>query len=457
MIVHVRCPRCGYRMKEHQGVLGQTIPCPGCRAWMRVEPGMGVSGEATIARAVPAEPPAAQPASPHKASEQRDEPSAWRHPAVWIGVLTILALIAIYVVTMRSGKPPSHSGTGQAKAPEPTATAPSPSPTGSAPSPPLAPQDAGAAPTVAPAAPAGGDPNAQTPPLPTESATPADAVSAGADGSAGSTASPAAEALPTPAPPEAPSPPAPSQPASLGAAGTASAPWMQPAQDADANAPLESPAASQTALAEPLSAEALFKQASPAVARVVVRDRLAREQGLGSGFFVSADGRMVTNHHVVDSAYSAYVVLSSGLNLPVQGVLALDADADLAVLKVDGRGLPHLTLAARGHTPPVGSRVYAIGNPQGFTNTLSEGLVSGRRAVTPGLSLLQTTAPISAGSSGGPLLDATGRVIGVTTFSLVSRDSQNLNFAVPTDKVWSLLSRAARARPTPLNRVPNLP
>jgi S1-C subfamily serine protease len=188
-------------------------------------------------------------------------------------------------------------------------------------------------------------------------------------------------------------------------------------------------------------------------------DRLGMERGFGSGFFVSADGKVVTNHHVVEDAYAANVMTSEGTRLVVQGLLALDIDADLAVLKVNGKGAAHLVLAARGSAPVVGSRAYAIGNPEGFANTLSEGLVSGKRRVAADLFLLQTTAPISPGSSGGPLLDESGRVIGVTTLSLsrVAPGSQNLNFAVPAEKVWSLLGRAARASPVPLNRMPKQP
>jgi S1-C subfamily serine protease len=145
--------------------------------------------------------------------------------------------------------------------------------------------------------------------------------------------------------------------------------------------------------------------------------------------------------------------------MEVQGFLALDVAADLVILKVAGRSPTYLMLAALGHEPAVGSRAYAIGNPEGLANTLSEGLVSGRRQgrKVADMVWLQTTAPISHGSSGGPLLDASGRVIGVTTKSLAAPDAQNLNFAVPSDKVRSLLDRAARASPIPLNRMPKQP
>ncbi|MFI5380036.1 MAG: S1C family serine protease, partial [Tepidisphaerales bacterium] len=107
-----------------------------------------------------------------------------------------------------------------------------------------------------------------------------------------------------------------------------------------------------------------------------------------------------------------------------------------ALLKVDAKDLPMLTLSPEA-IPSIGTRVYAIGSPRDLCNTLSEGLVSGLRRETPGVTHIQTTAPISPGSSGGPLLDESGRVIGVT--SAFRADGQNLNFAVGTGRVSELL------------------
>jgi len=198
-----------------------------------------------------------------------------------------------------------------------------------------------------------------------------------------------------------------------------------------------------------LSAEQVFSRVSPAVVRVVVRDREFKEIGLGSGFFVTADGLLVTNHHVVRGAEFATVLRADGSTLFVDGVLALDEDHDLAVLKVGGTGLPCLEVApAAAAPPPVGSRVYAIGNPQGLTNTLSEGLVSGIRQEGGEVRAIQTTAAISPGSSGGPLVDSQGRVVGVITAYLAG--GQGLNFAVPAAAVRALLAKAAAGKPAPL-------
>ncbi len=190
-----------------------------------------------------------------------------------------------------------------------------------------------------------------------------------------------------------------------------------------------------------MSPEELFAKTSPAVVRVVVRDKDSKVISFGSGFFISADGLLITNYHVIKDAKFASVLLSNNATLFVDGVAATDAKADLALLKVNGKDLPHLTIA--GEKPPkVGAKVYAIGNPQGLTNTLSEGMVSGLRKIKDGLSLIQTTAPISKGSSGGPLLTLNGKVVGVTSAYLAG--GQNLNFAVPAEKIAALLKKRGK-------------
>ena len=157
-----------------------------------------------------------------------------------------------------------------------------------------------------------------------------------------------------------------------------------------------------------LSADEVFAKASPAVVRVEVRDSQFRLIGQGSGFLVSEDGLIATNHHVVQSAYFAHVILNDGTKYPVEGVAALDRNADLALLQIKGLQLPVLKVATTD-LPQVGARVYAIGNPKGLINSLSDGLISGHRKRDDDVTLIQTTVPISPGSSGGPLLSDDGR------------------------------------------------
>ncbi len=200
---------------------------------------------------------------------------------------------------------------------------------------------------------------------------------------------------------------------------------------------------------ESMPAMRLFEKASPSVVSVVVTGagRLVKR---GTGFLVSDDGLVATNYHVIKGGRSAEVILPTRARLVVKGVVASNRDWDLAILRVEGKSLPFLKIAK--DDPKIGAKVYAIGNPKGLTNTLSEGLVSGVRELKGELSLLQTTAAISAGSSGGPLLADNGEVVGITTATLVT--GQNLNFAVPGKLLLSLLSGVGE--PTPLSRTPSV-
>jgi len=200
-----------------------------------------------------------------------------------------------------------------------------------------------------------------------------------------------------------------------------------------------------------IAPEDLYKQCSPAVVYIttVEQDEEGQKFFQGSGFLVASDGILVTNHHVVADACSVTVTLPSGATLAVEGVLALDEAADLAVLKVRGKDLPTLPLLPQGETASIGTQVYAIGSPKGLANTLSSGLVSGL-PTRDGQPKLQTTAPISPGSSGGPILDGHGRVVGVAASGLVGDGAQNLNFAVPSGKVHEILAVAKTSTPIPL-------
>lgn len=183
-------------------------------------------------------------------------------------------------------------------------------------------------------------------------------------------------------------------------------------------------------------ADELFASHSPAVVRVIARgSNFSLMQG--SGFFISRDGLLVTNYHVIRGAEFASILRDDNTTLFVEGIAAEDRDADLALLKVNVEDVPFLRIAPDA-PPKVGTTVYAIGNPEGLTNTLSAGLVSGLRRRANSLVALQTSAAISHGSSGGPLLSPDGVVVGVT--SAMAADGQNLNFAVPASQVRELMS-----------------
>ncbi len=199
----------------------------------------------------------------------------------------------------------------------------------------------------------------------------------------------------------------------------------------------DAPAASEDQRSIGLSPEELFQRAAPAVVRLLVMDRNSNPIGFGSGFFVSPDGLLVTNYHVIEQAESAEVWLSNNARFDVDGIAALDTEYDLALLRVAGTDLPFLRLSA-AEPPAVGTRVFAIGNPHGLTSTLSNGLISALRRDAETVVLLQTNAAISPGSSGGPLLTENGSVVGVTTAYLAG--GQNLNFAVTASRVLELIS-----------------
>src|SRR5262245_63642300 len=166
-------------------------------------------------------------------------------------------------------------------------------------------------------------------------------------------------------------------------------------------------------------------------------------QGQGSGFFVSADGYIVTNHHVVDKAVKVEIVTDNGLTLPAK-VIGSDAKTDLALLKVDGRAdFPFVELA--DSKPRVGEWVVAMGNPFGLGGTVTAGIVSahGRNiGAGPYDDFLQIDAPVNKGNSGGPTFHTKGEVVGVNTaiFS-PSGGSVGIAFAIPADTVKAVVEQ----------------
>jgi len=168
-----------------------------------------------------------------------------------------------------------------------------------------------------------------------------------------------------------------------------------------------------------------------------------KDIGGGSGFFVSSDGLIVTNKHVVDQKNAEYTVFTNDGKKHIAKVIALDPVLDIALIKIEGSGFPFLTLGD-SDTLEVGQSVIAIGNALGeFRNTVSVGVVSGlARSITAGdMSgntevldhVIQTDAAINPGNSGGPLLDLSGRVIGVNV--AVAQGSQSIGFALPINSV----------------------
>lgn len=185
----------------------------------------------------------------------------------------------------------------------------------------------------------------------------------------------------------------------------------------------------------PANLEELSSLATRAVVLVEVEAGSRSRQG--SGFVVDQEGIILTNHHVIRDATNATVRLSSGDIYDHVSVLAVDERRDLAVLKIAGFGLPTLQLG-NSDSVRIGTDVIAIGSPLGLENTVSTGIVSGRRTEPRGFQLLQISAPASTGSSGGPVLLRDGRVVGIAASQF--RNGQNLNFAVPINYARGLLA-----------------
>ncbi len=207
--------------------------------------------------------------------------------------------------------------------------------------------------------------------------------------------------------------------------------------------------ASQQVLAQG-SPDALFASASPSVVKLIIKDEDNREIGTGSGFVVGVEEKaagdkarfestIVTNYHVVYPAVGIEVRFPNRVTGTASQLLVEDLSADIAVLTVVSSTKPEGVLKlCEGDAPPIGARVFAIGSPLGFSNTLSDGLVSGYREREGGAPWMQISTPISPGSSGGPLLSTSGCVLGMTTAT--ATDGQNLNFAVPTKEISRVLN-----------------
>lgn len=158
------------------------------------------------------------------------------------------------------------------------------------------------------------------------------------------------------------------------------------------------------------------------------------DNGIGSGFFV-APNIIATNFHVVEGASEASCFLNnSNTKYKIEGYLAADKSVDLVLLKVPSLNRPALKMSIQSVSP--GQQIYVIGSPKGLPATISDGIISGMRDFD-GYKLIQMTAPISPGSSGGPVLNSKGELIGISVSQLT--EGQNINFAIPKSYLELLL------------------
>jgi tetratricopeptide (TPR) repeat protein len=179
----------------------------------------------------------------------------------------------------------------------------------------------------------------------------------------------------------------------------------------------------------------IVAKTKPAIVEIVAIDQKGSTNRLGTGFFISPDGQVVTNQHVIEGAASIAAINNNGAMFMFERVLSQPPGVDLAVLKFRATDVPFLTLG-KSTTAVEGQKVIVIGNPTGLTGTVSDGIIS---AFRENRSLIQITAPISHGSSGSPVMDETGQVVGVAT--LIKEEGQNLNFAIAVEKVSAALTQ----------------
>jgi S1-C subfamily serine protease len=184
---------------------------------------------------------------------------------------------------------------------------------------------------------------------------------------------------------------------------------------------------------------AFAKKAVPSVVTVNVFNREGKWRGGGTGFFIKEEGLLVTNRHVIDGKVKVLAKLSSGEFFPVEGVLSEDRNGDLVLLTLGIKGRSFPTLSLTDTMIETGQPIIVIGSPLGHEGTVAKGIVSEVKDIPNFGKVFQHTAPISKGSSGSPVLNMKGEVIGVVVgYSIV--EGESLNFAISFDRVKRLLS-----------------
>jgi len=179
----------------------------------------------------------------------------------------------------------------------------------------------------------------------------------------------------------------------------------------------------------------LVRRIKPSAVAIKTFNARGEKLARGSGFFI-ATNRVVTNRHVIEGAYRAEIHLSNGNTYPVKGVLAVDGEGDIALLQVEVPASLVSPLMMVRTSPQEGEGIVVIGNPFGFEGSVSNGIVSAVRDIPNYGRIIQITAPISPGSSGSPVVNMSGQLVGVATLQLT--DGQSLNFAVPSERVAQL-------------------
>src|SRR6201988_4907614 len=179
----------------------------------------------------------------------------------------------------------------------------------------------------------------------------------------------------------------------------------------------------------------LVRRIKPSAVAIETFDSRGEKLSRGSGFFLEAD-RIVTNRHVLEGSYRAEVHSSTGTVYPVRGVLAVDAEGDIALLKIDVPVNEIRQLPLDKTSPKEGESIAVIDNPLGLEGSVTNGIVSAVRDIPTFGRIIQITAPISSGSSGSPVVKMQGQVIGIATLQITG--GQSVNFAIPSERISQL-------------------
>ncbi len=179
----------------------------------------------------------------------------------------------------------------------------------------------------------------------------------------------------------------------------------------------------------------LVKRIKPSAVAIETFDAKGNTLSRGSGFFVAAD-KIITNRHVIEKSSRVEVHLMDGRKFVSKGVVAVDGEGDLAILQVDIPNNRAVPLPIVRNVPQEGESIVVIGNPFGLEGSVTNGIVSAVREISGYGKIIQITAPISPGSSGSPVVNMSGQVIGIAT--LQAAEGQSLNFAVPAERISQL-------------------
>lgn len=179
----------------------------------------------------------------------------------------------------------------------------------------------------------------------------------------------------------------------------------------------------------------LVKRIKPSSVAIETFDAKGNSLSRGSGFFIAPD-RIITNRHVIERSSRVEIHLVDGKKFVVRGVLAIDGEGDLAMLQVDVPRQLAVPLPIVRTVPQEGESIVVVGNPFGLEGSVSNGIVSAVREISGYGKIIQITAPISPGSSGSPVVNMYGQVIGIAT--LQAAEGQSLNFAVPSERIFQL-------------------